>query len=152
MSAYTKAQLDAVKLPGFLDPVRKPGRGVIHLKTQTVDFDALATSSGVALGTTDTFETIVIEPGEVVIAAGIRNDVASTAGAAMDLGDGTTANYFVDGQLINDVSGAYSKTGGYLMGDLGVPSSDSARTLKLTGSVASPAAGIVTVWALVARI
>jgi hypothetical protein len=150
-TAYTKAQIDAVKLPGHLDPVKKPGRGVLHLKVQTLDFDAIATSTGVALAADDTFDAIILEAGEVAITAGIRVDQVTTGACTMDLGDGTSLDWFVDGQAANDLTGTYTKTDGYAQGDLFAPPT-ATRTIQLKTLTASGAGGIVTVWALVARI
>lgn len=146
---YTIAQVPGgTKTLKNLDYTKKPGKGILVLRVRNMNFDALATSSGVALAHTDTYKCIPVNPGETVIAAGINNLVVATAASTMDL-DFAAGDHFLDGQAANDVS-LPTVTDGYTGGPMHITSRDTIDVKEASGAQ-TLAGATVQVWALIAR-
>ncbi|MHA2064411.1 MAG: hypothetical protein ACXABY_08530 [Candidatus Thorarchaeota archaeon] len=133
------------------DPTKKPGRGILVLRTQIINFDLLATSTGVALSASDTFQALNVYAGEIVIAAGINNITATTAAASYNLGfTGGVTDFFLDGSAANDIT-LPAATDGYFDGPFYCVTADTIDVLE-AGGAQTCAGGVIEVWALIARL
>jgi hypothetical protein len=157
MATYTVAQVQAGaggKASGFreLDMTKKPGGGILVLRSIVLDFDKIATARGVAGAANDTYQAIPMNPGEVCIFAGVNQITACTAaGVTYDLGISAAASpkldHWVDG--LDDAAGSETSTDGYYSGAMYYTAADHIE-LKVLGDV--PAGGVVQVWALVSKL
>jgi hypothetical protein len=149
MAAFTIAQLDTASMRHKdIDPTEKPGRGVLFFRYVTIDFDKLATSAGVSLTNTDTYQIMNLAVGELVLQAGIEVKTVATDGAILDLGfTGGSTLHFGDGQTVNDTDAGQTATAGPL-GSAFVTTAD---TLDIVTGTQSLAGAVLKVWALIGR-
>lgn len=133
-----------------IDPLRKPGRGILEIRIRTVNFDSYA-----ALAHTDTYQMIEIKPGETIICAGVNVLTAATAGATIDVGLNTSDN-FLDGIAANDitlpaVTDGFSGGSEFITQVAATSSSDTIDAKEKSG--AQTLAGCkAQIWALIARL
>lgn len=132
------------------DPTKKPGRGTLQLRKVVLDFDAIASATGVALAHSDTYQAMHVSAGETIIAAGVNILTAATAAATIDVGfTGGDVDMLVDGVAANDAT-LPTATRGILV-PVYIPSADTIDVLESSG--AQTLAGCVAeVWILVAKI
>lgn len=149
MSAYTVANLTTSGItPKNQDPTTKPGRGTLFIRSVRLDFDAIATATGVALAADDTFQCFHIAIGETILMAGMNILTATTGAMDANLGfTGSTTDHFVDGYITNAITVAPTVTT-CLDSPIYFNAAD---TLDLLCTTASGAGGVITVWALIAR-
>ena len=148
-TAWTKSQVTAASgQDEHIDPTRKPGRGMLHIRKSILDFDKIASEAGGSLAVNDTFQAINVNAGETILLAGINVLTAATAAATGDLGfTGGVVDYFVDGIALNDITFPSITTS--FDGGMYIASND---TIDLIALGQSPAGGKIEVWALIARI
>jgi len=151
-TAFTLANMDTSKFDiKNSDPTKKPGRGMLHVRSRVINFDTLATATGTALAHSDTYQVFDLAPGDIIIAAGVNILTAATAAATLDLGfTGGTVDYFVDGLAANDTT-LPSQTDGYFNGPAYISAADTL-DLKEAGGAQTLAGCVAQVWALIARI
>jgi hypothetical protein len=149
MAAFTISQLDTASMRHKdLDPTQKPGRGTLFIRAITIDFDKLATSSGVALTNADTYQIMNLAVGEMVIGAGARVLTAATDAADLDMGfTGASTKNFLEGLVVNDTDIGPTITAGMLSSAY----CQTADTLDLVTATQSLAAAVIEFWALIAR-
>ena len=117
-TAFTKAQVNDSKAgrEKNYDPTKKPGRGQLIVRTVRMDFDAIATTSGVALAHSDTYQAMDVSKGETILNAWVTILTAATAAADIDLGfTAGDVDGLVDGVEANDVAMTVKAARGVLL-------------------------------------
>ena len=151
-TAFTNAQLATAGVKEInIDPTKKPGRSALFVRTVTVNFDNLATSTGVSLAANDTYQVMNLQPNELVISAGIKVLKVATAAADLDLGfvtDGQTA--FIEALIIDDADIVPTQTGTMIQNGVAIGSTSD--TLDILTTTQTIAGAVIQVWALIARI
>jgi len=150
---FTLAQMStAGNNPVNIDPTEKPGRGVLFFRYVIVNFDNLATSTGVSLAAADTYQVMKFNKNETVLKAGIKVLKVATAAADLDLGFTTLApTAFAEAIIIDDAHAVPTQTATQLCNAAQISSSAS-DTLDILTTTQSTAGAIIQVWALIARI
>jgi hypothetical protein len=146
-TAYTNAQV--VDNSGQPRGYKLDKRGILKVYVQRVNFDAIATGTGVALAANDTFQVFNVRAGETVLNAGIKVNTVTTGASVLDLGfTGGTVDFFVDGFAANSATGhtATTVTDGYFT------TTATTETIDLKTLTASGAGGVVDVFMVVLRI
>ena len=151
-TAFTNAQLTTAGMKETNhDPTKKPGRSSLFVRTVTVNFDNLATSTGTALAADDTFQVMNLQPDEFVIAAGIKVLTVATGAADLDLGFVTTGQTaFIEALIIDDADIVPTQTGTMIQNGVAIGSTSD--TLDILTTTVSCAGAVIKVWALIARI
>lgn len=152
-TAFTNAQVVAGSGQPQHHKIDTNGRNIMTIKSQIVNFDGIATASGVALALSDTYQALNIEAGETVITAGVQILKVATGAADIDLGfTGGNEDEFVDGINADSVSSA-SNSGSLLdtVHNIYFAAADTIDILEASAG-ASLAGCVVKVWALVVRI
>jgi hypothetical protein len=147
-TAYTIKQVTQGAGPVIEQRISRHDRD-IFIRKITLNFDAIATATGVALATNDTFQAFALQAGELVLQAGIAVKTAATSAATGSLGFTTdAATHFATTQALNDIDfPSDTRTS-----DTPPIYLNTADTLDLLVESASAAGGEVVIWALIARI
>jgi len=135
-TAFTKAQVNASKAgrEKNYDPTKKPGRGQLIVRQVRMDFDAIATTSGTALGVSDTYQAIDISEGETIISAWVNIITAATAASDIDLGfTGGDVDALIDGLDANVATKGTKAARGALL-PLYMAENDTVDVLESTGA------------------
>jgi hypothetical protein len=148
-TAYTMAQVASGRgITKIYDPTRKPGRGTLHVRQVHMDFDNIATATGVALATNDTFQVMGVKKGELIIECGINILKVATGAAVFDLGfTSGDVDGLIDGVAASDVDFTAKAARGVLM-PIYMYADDTLDILSLTASAAGCKADV---WALIFR-
>jgi hypothetical protein len=150
MATITVANIGQKPLK-YIDPTKKPGRGILVLKERILDIDKFPT-----VAASDSYQCIEIKGGETVIEAGIDIlKVATAAGGSADL-DFNLSDKYMDGLDTDDISlptntDRSTAVAGHITNTISAGTSNS-DTLDVQFSAHSPAGGIFRVWALVHRL
>jgi hypothetical protein len=150
-TAFTVAQMDLLPKENNRSLVKGAGgRDVMFIRERVVDFDSLATLSGVALAHSDTYPVLSLNAGELILNAGVDILTAATAAADIDFGfTGGDVDGLVDGVEANDADFTVKAARGALL-PLYMAAADTADALEISG--AQTLAGCVArFWVLVAK-
>lgn len=149
-TAFTNAQV--VEAGGQPRNYKIGGEGAKNSLTvyvQRINFDLIATQTGSALAANDTFQVFTIRPNEIILAAGIKVNTATTGASVGDLGfTGGVVDFFVDGHVLNSTTGH----GGTTVMDGYFCTSASTETMDLLTLTASGAGGSLDVYYVALRI
>jgi hypothetical protein len=155
MAAYTMAHLAAATncpKKEFKWQADK-GNGQIVFKKQTMNFANIATAaSSATLAASDTFQTMNVRAGDIVLAAGFNIAASSTATASCDFDLGFTGgdvDGFIDGIEADDATPTVVGAPFGLLSGTRVASKD---TLDLLCLTAAPGTGVMDVWAIILRV
>ena len=150
-TAFTVAQMDLLPKENNISCIKGQGsRDALFIRSRVVDFDALATLSGVALAHSDTYPVLTLNKGELVINAGVDIQKAATAASDIDFGfTGADVDGLVDGVEANDTTFTVKAARGVLL-PLYMFAADTADVLESSG--AQTLAGcIARCWALIGK-
>jgi len=150
-TAFTVAQMDNInKEQSFSLISGQGGKDRMVIRSRVVDFDSLATLSGVALAHSDTYPVLNVKAGELIINAGV--DILTVATAASDIDFGFTGgdvDGLVDGVEANDVDFTAKAARGALL-PLYVGTADTCDALESSGAQ-TLAACVARFWIMVAK-
>jgi hypothetical protein len=147
---FTELQMSNAKMKDYhLDPVKKPGKGMIHMVKRNINFDNLATNSGQAVALDDTYPIATLRKGDIVIAAGVNVLTATTAACVFDLG-GTDVDGLVDGVVGDAATAEQVKAARGVLLPMYVVTA-AGEDISLSATIASPAGGEVEAWMLIFR-
>jgi len=154
-TAYTSAQISGTgpNQAGMMAETHKwtdkVGGAEMLLRKVKIDFDHLATQTGVALAANDTFQVMHVNAGETVVFCGFHIDKVATGAADIDFGlTGGDVDGFIDGIEANDASPTVVAAPFGLLSGTYFSSGD---TLDAKALSASLAGCICTFWALIFR-
>jgi len=127
------------------------GGAHLIIRKVKINFDALATATGVALALSDTYQIMDINAGETVVMMGFNVETAATAAADMDIGftSGDTDG-LVDGIEANDATPTVVAAPFGLLSGTYFATADTIDVLEKSGAQ-TLAACVCTFWALITR-
>ena len=150
-TAFTVAQMDLLPKEKNRSMIKSQGsRDLLWIRERTVDFDSLATLTGVALAHSDTYPVLSLNAGELILNAGV--DILTAATAASDIDFGFTAgdvDGLVDGVEANDAGFTVKAARGALL-PLYMAAADTADALEISGAQ-TLAACVARFWVMIAK-
>ena len=150
-TAFTVAQMDLLPKENNRSMIKSQGsRDLLWIRERTVDFDDLATLTGVALAHSDTYPVLSLNAGELILNAGV--DILTAATAASDIDFGFTAgdvDGLVDGVEANDAGFTVKAARGALL-PLYMAAADTADALEISGAQ-TLAACVARFWVMIAK-
>ena len=150
-TAFTVAQMDLLPKEKNRSMIKSQGsRDLLWIRERTVDFDDLATLTGVALAHSDTYPVLSLNAGELILNAGV--DILTAATAASDIDFGFTAgdvDGLVDGVEANDAGFTVKAARGELL-PLYMAAADTADALEISGAQ-TLAACVARFWVMIAK-
>ena len=150
-TAFTVAQMDLLPKEKNTSVIKSQGsRDALWIRSRVVNFDTLATLSGVALAHSDTYPVLSANAGELILNSGV--DILTVATGAADIDFGFTAgtvDALIDGVEANDTTMTARNATGTLL-PLYMYAADTCDGLESSGG-ATLAGCIARFWILVAK-
>jgi hypothetical protein len=150
-TAFSVAQMNVLAKENNISCIKAQGsRDALFIRSRVVNFDSLATLSGVALAHSDTYPVLTVNAGELIVNAGCDILTAATGAADIDLGfTGGDVDGLVDGIEANDATFTVKAARGVLL-PLYIDANDTVDVLESAGS-ATLAACVARVWVMIAK-
>lgn len=150
-TAFTVAQMDNLAKENNISCIKSQGsRDVMFIRSRVVNFDSLATLTGVALAHSDTYPVLSANAGELIINAGVDILTAATAASDIDFGfTGGDVDGLVDGVEANSASFTVKAARGALL-PLYMHADDTCDALEISGAQ-TLAACVARFWLLIAK-
>ena len=150
-TAFTVAQMDLLPKEKNRSMIKSQGsRDLLWIRERTVDFDSLATLTGVALAHSDTYPVLSLNAGELILNAGVDILTAATAASDIDFGfTGGDVDGLVDGVEADDAGFTVKAARGALL-PLYMAAADTADALEISGAQ-TLAACVARFWVMIAK-
>ena len=150
-TAFTVAQMDLLPKENNISIIKSQGsRDVMWFRSRVVNFNTLATLSGVALAHSDTYPVLSVNAGELIVNAGVDILTAATAASDIDFGfTGGDVDGLVDGVEANDAGFTVKAARGALL-PLYIAANDTCDALEISGAQ-TLAACVARFWIMVAK-
>jgi hypothetical protein len=147
-TTFTEAQMGKAGAIENIDPTKKPGRSQMFIMERTIDFDALATSTGQALATSDVYPIFPVKVGDIIVTSGICVLTAATGASDLDWGfTGGDTTVLCEAFIANDNGEAWTVTNTQL-NPVRVITAD---TVDIVATTATLAGAVLKFWMLVLR-
>jgi len=150
-TVFTVAQMDKLAKENNISCIKAQGsRDALFIRSRVVNFDSLATLTGVSLAASDSGPVLTANAGELIVNAGVDIQKVATAASDIDFGfTGADVDGLVDGVEANDLTFTVKAARGVLL-PLYMPSADTCDFLEASGAQ-SLAGCIARFWILVAK-